>query len=219
MSGHGNQRHPAGLPVKHLDTLELEQLAEGTLPKEEAAAAQAHVDRCPMCRQEVAAFTNLFSALGGLDRFAPSATFADAVMTRVRVAPVESRVTTWARRVLPRTRRGWALATAALIAPAAPVMVLILWLITQPMVTPSTLWQWSLAQLQVASQAALPWIFQRVADSEVLTWAQSLVDMLLTVPLPALGGFLTFFGVAIPLSAWGLVHLNRTPVGNEHHAN
>ena len=219
MSGHGNQRHPAGLPVKHLDALTLEQLAERALPKEEATAAQAHVDQCPQCSLEVATFANVFGALEGLDRFAPSPAFSDAVMAQVRLAPNESLVTSWVRRILPRTRRGWVFATAALAAPAAPVLVLVLWLLTQPLISPSTFWQWSFAQAQLGVQTALPWVFQRISGSELQTWAETSVDLLLTLPLPALGGFLAFFGIAIPLSAWGLIHLNRTPMGREYHAN
>lgn len=219
MSGHGNQSHPAGPPVKHLDALKLEQLAEGALPTGEAATVQAHLDRCARCAAEFTAFSRLLESLGDLQRFAPSTAFADGVMARVRVAPHESWVTSWIRRIIPQTRRGWMFAAAALIAPAVPVLVLILWLIAQPLLTPSSLWQWTLARTETASQTALAWFFDSMTTSGFLTWTESLFGALQTLPTTAVGGVLAFFGVAIPLSAWGLVHLTRTPVGRNHHAN
>lgn len=219
MSEHVNQKHPAGSPVNHVDALKLEQLAERGLPPREAAVIQAHIDQCARCNAEYAAVADVIGMLTELPRFAPSDAFANAVMARVRMAPAESAAVAWIRKIVPHTRRGWVLLATAAVAPAVPILAIVLWLITQPLVTPAGLWQWTITQTQAAAQAGASWVLEHAMTSGLLGATESLVDTILTLPTSTVSGFLAFFGLAIPLSAWGLVHLTRTPVGRKHHAS
>ena len=205
--------------MNHIDALKLEQLAERSLPPGEAAVVQAHLDQCGRCNAEYSAMTYMMGLLTELPRFAPSPAFADAVMARVQVAPEESAALALFRRIIPRSRRGWVLVATASVAPAIPILALVLWMITQPLVTPAGLWQWTIAQAQGFTQAGAAWLLDQAMTSGVLALAESYVSSVLTLPTSTVGGLLTFFGIAIPLSAWGLVHLTRTPVGREHHAS
>ena len=67
-------------------------------------------------------------------------------------------------------------------------------------------------------QMARP-LLEQALNSGMLALAESYISTVLTLPTSTVGGFLTFFGLAIPLSGWGLVHLTRTPVGRENHAS
>lgn len=205
--------------MNHVDALKLEQLAERSLPPGETAAVQAHLDQCARCSAEYSAVAHLVGMLTELPRFAPSPAFANAVMARVRLAPAESAALAWLRKIVPHTRRGWVLLATASVAPAIPLLALLLWMFTQPLVTPAVLWQWTVAQTQTATQAGAGWLLDQAMNSGILLLAESLVATGLTLPTRAVGGFFIFFGLAIPLSAWGLVHLTRTPVGRKHHAS
>ena len=50
-------------------------------------------------------------------------------------------------------------------------------------------------------------------------WAEGIFELLQGVPLDALIFMLIFLAVAIPLSAWSIVRLVRTPTGNVTYAN
>ena len=202
----------------HLPEMSLEQLAEGSLGESEAREARAHLASCARCAAELEAFTQLFTMLSELPRFAPAPVFADAVMARVRIAPRESRLAVWLERLTPRTRGGWVLLALALLAPAAPVIAVLAWLLFNPLITPSAVLSWTRLQLETWSQAALAWSVERFEDTarNALQLAYGFVD---AVPANALGGVAVLMAVAIPLSAWALVRLTRTPSGKISYAN
>jgi len=168
---------------------------------------------------ELEAFQGLFAMLGELPRFAPSPAFADGVMARVQLAPQESRVLALLRRLIPTTRRGWALISVAVTAPVMPIIALVVWLLTQPLLSPATVTQWALLRTQAAAQAALAWLVEGSMGSSALGWADAFYEILQVVPGSALGGAIALLAVAIPLSGWALVRLTRTPVGSATYAN
>lgn len=202
----------------HLSEMSLEQLAEGTLAGSEADAARAHLASCARCSSELEAYTQLFTMLSQLPRFAPSPAFAGAVMSRVQVAPRESPLVAWFKRFTPRTRGGWILVATALLAPAAPVITLLGWLLFNPLITPAAIWTWTRMQLDAGMQTVLAWLVE---------WSQGIAQNALqvaygfieSVPSSALGGAAVLMAVAIPLSAWALVRLTRTPSGKISYAN
>ena len=203
----------------HLTEWTLEQLAEGVLPPEEAGAATEHLQRCARCSAELDAFRVLVSALSDLPRFAPSAAFADGVMARVRMAPATDPV--YARVVahLPQTRRGWAMLVAAAVAPALPLIALLTWVLTQPLVSIGGLWQYATGQVSEFSRAVVAQLVDWSAALGLLGTGQSLYDAIVSVPLVTLGIAVAVLAVAIPLSAWSLVRLVRAPMGNVTYAN
>lgn len=203
----------------HLPDQTLEQLAEGILPSAEAASARAHIEECGRCLAQLEGYQSLFAMLERLPRFAPSPVFADAVMARVAISPRESTVAAWLRRLVPTSRRGWALIGVAVTAPVTPILVLVAWLFTQPLLSPVTFWQWALLRAQSTSQATMAWLVDRAVGSSLFGSAETLYATMQTVPALALGTAIALFAIAIPLSGWGLLRLVRTPVGSVSYAN
>lgn len=200
----------------HLPDWMLDLLAEDALSHAERAQAEAHLRECAACSSDVEAARAVIASLEALPRFAPSAGFADLVMSRVIVpAAAPAR----ARRWLPQTRRGWARLGAAVLAPLAPLATLLAWLLSHPMVTPAGLWEmgtgwagerlWSL----VAGAAEL------VARSGAMGWIGGVADRLAAVPTTNLGVALLVVAAAIPVAGWILLRLFRTPMGGMTHAH
>lgn len=203
----------------HLTEWTLEQLAEGTLPEAQQAVAAAHLDACRRCAAELEGYRSLFAALSEMPRFAPSPGFSDAVLTRVRMAPEPAPWLAWVQRRLPSTRRGWAILSAALVAPALPVLALMAWLLSRPLVSAATLWQWTVLTSQQFGRAAVATLLSWGTQLGVVGWAQAAYAALLDVPLVALAAVVIALAIVIPLSAWSLVRLIRTPTGNITYAN
>lgn len=203
----------------HLTGWTLEQLAEGSLPSAESTRATEHLQRCARCSSEFEAYRVLAASLAELPRFAPSPDFADAVMARVRMAPAADPFYAKLVSSLPQTRRGWSMLVAAAVAPALPVILLVGWLLSQPLVTAGALWQWGSAQVLDGSRLVLASLTEWSASVGLLSAAQGLVESVQAVPLVTLMVVVAVLAVAIPLSAWALVRLVRTPMGNVTYAN
>lgn len=203
----------------HLTDLTLEQLAEDLLPGKERAAAEEHLGRCSRCAAELEGYRALFVALSDLPRFAPSEAFTDSVMARVRMAPepdpLYARLVQW----VPDTRRGWALLTATVGAPAAALMALLGWFFSQPMVSASAIWQWTTLQVSGLASAAGAQLSQWAASLGILDGINVVYGALASVPLATLIAVVAVLAVAIPLSAWSLVRLVRSPMEEVTYAN
>ena len=204
---------------KHLKAMSLEQLAEGTLSGDEAMQARSHLAVCEMCSRELESYRSMFSLLEQLPRLAPSPAFADMVMARVHLSPRESHIGAWLRRLIPTTRRGWILVGTAIAAPVTPFIVLVTWLLFSPLVTPAAVAQWALLRAQSVSQASLAWLSQQATSVSAWDWIVDIYSTLGAVPAEALAGATALICIAIPLSAWGLVKLLRTPGESVTYAN
>ncbi|HEX2186028.1 MAG TPA: hypothetical protein VHN78_11045, partial [Chloroflexota bacterium] len=126
----------------HLPPWTLEELAEGTLSPAETVGALEHVRACERCTAELDASRAVLAALASLPSFDPSPAFADRVMAQVVVrpaaalAPVPGRLRRW----LPHTRRGWTLLLGGVLAPVAPLVALLTWVLGYPGVSVGSLW-------------------------------------------------------------------------------
>lgn len=198
--------------IAHLTAQTLEELAEGTLDAELTANAEAHVAACSRCEAELDAYRVLFDRLGDLPRFAPSADFADAVMARVQIVPQTSLVPAWIRRLVPQTRRAWIFLGSAIVAPAVPIIALVLLLFSQPLLSPVTLWQWGSLRMQSMTQAGLAWLLDQTASSGIYGFGESMITTAQAIPLALVVAAIALLGFAMPLSAWGLLRLTRTPL-------
>jgi hypothetical protein len=219
MDEHTTGRDPVSEPSAHLTAENLEQLAEGILPEREAADARTHIESCGRCASELDVYRQLFMMLGDLPRFAPSPAFADAVMTRVRLAPRESPMAAWLRRLVPSTRRGWVLLGTIVTAPVTPFIALAAWLMVQPLVTPTLLWQWLQIRAQAMGESSVSWFLQQTFGPGVPEWTQTLYSILQAIPGSAFGIAAAVLAIGIPLSAWGLHRLTRLPVSRVTYAN
>lgn len=205
--------------MTHLTDWTLEQLAEGELSPLERERAEDHLQECPRCAGELAGYRALFEALSSVSRPAPSAAFADAVMARVRLRPAEHPALAWLRRLLPSTRRGWALLLGALAAPGVPVVALLAWLLARPMVTPAGLVRWAADGARDLALAAFVHAGEWLSSSGAAARAWDLVEPAAALPRSALAGGALLLAVGVPLSAWTLYKLLRTPTRGTTHAH
>lgn len=206
-------------PTAHLTDETIEQIADGILAGAALQRAEAHLEGCSTCAVEVEASRAFFAALSQLPRYAPSPQFADLVMAKVQVTPRTSPVFAWIRHWAPETRRGWTLLVAALLAPMLPILGFAIWVASNPVLSASTVLQWTFLQGRAlvveAAQAVARWGVAMGATR----WAEAVYTAAVSVPMDALVLALVVLAVAIPLSAWSLVRLVRTPTGNVTYAN
>lgn len=203
----------------HLTDWTLEQLAEGSLSGSEQQSAAAHLESCARCTAELDGCRALFTALSGLPRFAPSAEFGDLVISRIRIGPRPSPVVERVRRWLPATRRGWMWLAVALITPALPLIGMLAWLLSQPMVTAVSLVQWGTRWVAGIGGSAVNTVIrweEAVGLDRVGVAAQSALS---AIPSGVLVAIALLVAVGIPFSAWSLVRLVRKPMGDVHYAN
>lgn len=218
-NGQGAEQGSVPNQTAHLSEWTLEQLAEEMLSPLEQERALAHVEECGRCAAELDAYRALFAALSELPRFEPSPSFNDAVLARVRISPQEGALMVQLRRWLPTTTRGWVLLGAALSAPALPMIAMVVYLLTHPLVSAASVWQMSMLlaedTLRAAGGAVMGWGL--IAD--VTAAAQAGLAALQSIPTGMLVAGLALLAVGIPVSAWALVRLVRSPMRNVTYAN
>jgi len=97
----------------HLDDERAQRLLEGLLAEAERAEADAHLARCPACRDLVASFRVLAEALDGLPVAEPPAGFTAGVLARIEK---RERLAAWERRLALAILATAAAAAAAFLA-------------------------------------------------------------------------------------------------------
>ena len=203
----------------HLSDWTLEQMAEGLLPQAEHRDAALHLESCARCASVVDGYHALFAALADLPRFAPSPGFSDAVIARTRLTPEPGPIAVWLRRYMPKTRRGWALLSTAIVAPALPILAALVWLLTHPLLTPASLWQWVTLQGTTAGASTGVVALRWATNSGVSGLMRAAYDAARGVPLETVTVLATLLAIAIPLSVWAIVRLVRTPMKDVTYAN
>jgi anti-sigma factor RsiW len=196
--------------ANHPSEWTLELLAEDALAPDEQAKVAAHVETCSRCAGEVEAFRSLYATLSTLPQLAPSAGFADAVMARVNTAP-HAATASWLVRWLPSTQRGWAFLLGLALAPALPVIALVAWVATNPLVSPQGLWEAGSSWVREAAWSLLVAVLGGAVESPALASARALFEQLAAVPLEYLIGGALLLAIGIPLSVWTLYRTLRTP--------
>ena len=203
----------------HLSEPTIELIADGLLAGEDLRDAEAHLSRCAACEAELEAARSLFGALAQLPRYAPSPAFAELVMAKVQVTPRASPVFAWIRHWAPETRRGWTLLVATVLAPMLPLLGFALWVASSPVLTAPAVIDWSLRQTRSMALSGVEAIGRWSMTLGVTGWIEAALMAARGLPLDALLVALVVLAVAIPLSAWSLVRLVRTPTGNVTYAN
>lgn len=208
----------------HLPFWTLEQLAEGDLGHAERTLAEQHLRSCAHCTAELSSARALIAALEGLPAVSPSASFADAVMARVVIAPQAQAAAAAEpareakRGWLPASLRGWAVLTAVLTVVMAPLAALGVWLNAHPLVSVSSLWGMAFGWVRQVVWGAVVEGAGALGRSGLFGWA---ADSLARVPGPdAMGVPLVLMLVlaAIPVSAFVMVRLLKTPATGMTHA-
>ena len=194
--------------TQHLQPWTLEELAENALDHAERELALAHVRNCARCAADLDASRAMIQALNALPTFQPSPNFADAVMSRVAL-PVAATSAVARRRWLPQTRRGWVKAAVGALAPLVPLLALLGWLAGRG-VTPGSMVGGAASWAGNAAWGALVTVTEWVVRSGFFPW-------MVTAGIDLIGGSQglsvagALFAIAVPVSAWMLVRILRTP--------
>lgn len=204
---------------EHPSDWTLELLAEGALPPESEARVAQHVAACARCAAEVEAYRSLFAAMASLPRFEPSPSFDDAVLARVRIAPQRAAAAAWLARWLPSTSRGWLVLLGLALAPALPLIALVAWLLSRPMVTAAGLWQVGSTWAREAAWSLVVRAAAQAVESGVAEWGGSVLERLRATPPEVLTVGTLILAVGIPLSVWTLYRTLRTPTGGTTYAH
>lgn len=178
----------------------LQDFIEGTLPVRQAARVRTHLEGCPDCSGQAAAWRATFAHLDGLDRMAPSEGFAARVMAQVHV-PVQSpvrapaRVPEWRRALawlggmVPHTRQAWAAISGVALTPAVTLGLVFWTLFSHPTLTPAALASFAWWKTTELMGAAWQVVASTAMESAGLFQIFTLLESLAVTPLAVAGGF------------------------------
>jgi hypothetical protein len=200
----------------HLPYWKLEQLAEGGLSHVERTLAEKHLRQCARCAAEMQSARALLAALSALPQLDPSPSFADAVMSRVVVAPRAAPAAVAApaeadRRWLPRARRGWMMLLALILVPLPVLAGLGTWMGGDPVSGMGALWGGVRGWARDVSWNLLSEGIEALIRTGLFQWG---ADTLASIPGPTAGGvpvLLLVLMAAVPASAWAMTRLLRAP--------
>jgi anti-sigma factor RsiW len=197
-------------PAEHLVPERLQDFLDGALPKPQMARVQAHLNTCDGCRREAAAWSLLMGELALLPRVSPAADFADQVMARVRlktaaaVAPATpARLPELVARLLPSTRRSWAMASTLAMAPATALTVLGVYLFSRPQVSPTSLMLYLWWKVSEAGRGLASWAAEAVGGMPLFAQVQQFILGLAPTPSLLVGTALAFSAMTL-MAVWVL---------------
>jgi hypothetical protein len=212
---------------QHPGSERLEEFAQSGLSDGDRVVVESHLLHCASCQAEVEDWRSLFVALSDLPLFTPAAGFGDRVMARVRI-PLSwpQRVGLWSEqagrlirdvghaveRVLPKTTRGWAFASAFLALPALFIGGLLFWLVSRSYVTMHGLWVFTTDSFGAVATGSANRIFEWLIMTPLASWTVSALGGIVeTRGASGLGMLAGGLGVAMALSVWILyMNLFRT---------
>ena len=186
---------------RHLLPDEIDQLLDGEAGFG-VAPLQAHVEKCPTCRAELAEARQVVGALERLPHFAPSPLFSDRVMAQVQVfEPWHVSALDTAERWLPASRPA---RLVGLVAASVVALIVSLGAVWMAVRLDAFLFFFDLA-----GQRARAALFDSIGDAIANTFGSAAVDALRTGGLTAAVG-VTGFLVLVVLAAVGLRALVAT---------
>ena len=186
---------------RHLLPDEIDQLLDGEAGFG-VAPLQAHVEKCPACRAELAEARQVVGALERLPHFAPSPLFSDRVMAQVQVfEPWHVSALDTAQRWLPASRPA---RVAGLVAASFVALIVSLGAVWMAVRLDAFLFF-----VDLAGQRARAAVFDSIGDAIANTFGSAAVDALRTGGLTAAMG-VTGFLVLVVLAAVGLRALVAT---------
>ncbi len=206
--------------LKHPTTERLESFVENALDEGQRRVVEAHVSSCPDCRVEVEELSSLFGALSILTQFAPSAAFSDTIMAQVRVRrQAFAGASAWVERVTPHTTRGWAAAAALLALPVVGATLLVSWLMSQPGVTPQSLWALTGDMTGRAVSSSWQWVWAEFAGTSLAAWLTQAAALAQTVGRGEIGLAAVLFATITAGSTYVLYqNLFRSEARRTEHA-
>ncbi|GMR12458.1 MAG: hypothetical protein BMS9Abin29_0647 [Gemmatimonadota bacterium] len=199
----------------HLSPERLQDYVEGLVPARRVAQIEAHLSGCKACRSDMAAWQGLFEGLGTLQSMEPGEGFYERVMAQHRVLklleawePAAARTGAFARvkRLVPRTRKAWAVVAGLAVPPITIGSVLLGEVFSNPALTPGYLayfLSWKVGELGSALGSSL---MDGAVESAAAFQAYAVVEFLSGSPLIALAGAVAF--AALSASAAWILYAN-----------
>ncbi len=196
----------------HVAPERLQDFVEGILPRPQMARVRAHLEACAHCHAEAEAWSGLLEGLSRVPRLSPADGFADRVMARVQpraavaVAPAaraRTRFPDLVSRLLPSTRRSWAMASTLAMAPATALTVLGVYLFTRPQVTPSSLLLYAWWNVTEGLAWATAWAGNALSGLPLVARAQAVLVELAAAPSLMVGAAFSFSLMTL-LAVWVL---------------
>lgn len=200
----------------------LHDLVEDSLDAGERAHLDRHLVACERCRSEVDELKSLFAAFSTLPSLSPSPVFADRVMARVRVPrPVMGWVSDWAgalERLTPQTTRGWAAASGVFALPIIALTLVGWWILSQPGVTPQSLWMVVSGVTGDAVTTGSQWLWAQLSASAAAAYVARVLELVGSIGRGEIGLALVGFAIATAGSSYVLYQnlFRNTPRRNEH---
>jgi hypothetical protein len=206
-------------PMMHPTAERLQAFAEKTLEAGERVVVESHLLGCSQCQSDVEEWRALFVALSGLPRFAPSSGFANRVIAGLALPdPWYARLGSYLQRLVPRTTKGWALASACFALPLTLTAGLLWWLLSKPYITPSRLWTFAVDQGAHLVDAVAAWVVPTVMQSDVALFIARALESVAGGGLRTAGAFAGLASITVAVSAWILYqYLFRAPARGSHY--
>lgn len=205
----------------HPDEQALESFAARELDGGDAAVVESHLLGCAACSGAVEEWRTLFSALDEVPLLEPSADFADRVMARVTVRkPLPVQAAELVDRLVPHSRRGWALVGTALGLPAVGAIAIMAWIASLPWLTVEGLASFAVRQLGEGLETLPQRGLGLVSDTTIGVWLNETLQLVLGAGTGPLSAAAALFAAAVALSVWVLYkNLFRTPSRDYGNAN
>ncbi|MGQ0815511.1 MAG: anti-sigma factor family protein [Gemmatimonadota bacterium] len=209
-------------PIMHPTAETLQGFVEGLLDEGERVVLESHLLGCTECQGEVEQWRALFSLLAIMPQHAPPAGFASRVMAHVTLPDpwymrLPARVGERVQLLVPKTTRGWAVATACLALPVVFFTALAAWILSKPYITPQGLFTYTYAKAQAIISGIAQGTLSTVLQSDVALFAARGLDTLVNAGAGAAGALFLTLAMATALSAWVLYqNLFRTTTTREN---
>ena len=205
-------RRRAVRAAEHLDPERLQDYVEGLLPAPQMARVSAHLEACGGCRGEEEQWRSLIQGIEKLPVMAPSRAFSSHVMGQIRIGrlvrPVAAETTlgralAWAGRLIPRTRKAWAVISGIALTPATVVALLAYAVFSNPLVTREGLTSFFWWRISGGATALWGLLADGLVESGITFYAYSFLDLLAGAPAVA-AMVAVSFAAATSLSGWVL---------------
>ena len=182
----------------HIPSGSFQDYLEQLIPAQPAARLEAHLSACESCSNELREWQGTMGSFQNVGHFAPEPGFSQRVMAQVQVPTpqplgqwhsVRGRALALARRLLPQTRHGWAVASGIASTPTITIGALIFLVFSRPLLTAGNVSTYLYWKTSGIFGPLFTSVSDTVRQSAVLSWASSSFEIFSQFPfLVGLGG-------------------------------
>lgn len=215
--------------TRHLSLDGMHEYLDDRLGLRTRRRVDQHLAACGSCRREVESWAPVFQSLRALPHRSPAEGFADGVMARVPVAAIAAAVRApqraWtapvaaaARRLVPATRKGWAVVGGMVATPTVAMVAVVAGVLLHPLLTFQGLF--TFAQWRIADALGAGWglALEFLGSNALVLRGWEVVAAIIQAPGVAAFGFVALWASGLA-SAWVLYrHLVSPSYSTEEHA-